>query len=53
MSDPALARPPFLRRHAASLVGGSAEDRPSGRFATFRDPDGNYLQLIQLSQAPG
>lgn len=24
MSDPALARPPFLRRHAASLVGGSA-----------------------------
>lgn len=30
-----------------------AEDRPSGRFATFRDPDGNYLQLIQLSQPPG
>lgn len=24
MSDPALARPSFLRRHAASLVGGSA-----------------------------
>lgn len=25
-----------------------AEDRAAGRFATFKDPDGNYLQLIQL-----
>ncbi|WP_280420132.1 VOC family protein [Nocardia carnea] len=25
-----------------------AEDRPSGKFATFKDPDGNYLQIIQL-----
>jgi len=27
-----------------------AEDRPSGRFATFTDPDGNYLQIIQFKQ---
>jgi uncharacterized glyoxalase superfamily protein PhnB len=25
-------------------------DRPSGRFGTFADPDGNYLQIIQLKQ---
>ncbi|NUP23113.1 MAG: VOC family protein [Streptomyces sp.] len=24
------------------------EDRPSGRFGTFVDPDGNYLQIIQF-----
>ncbi|MFV2110005.1 MULTISPECIES: VOC family protein [Micromonosporaceae] len=23
-------------------------DRPSGRFGTFTDPDGNYLQIIQF-----
>ncbi|NYT96211.1 VOC family protein [Salinispora sp. H7-4] len=23
-------------------------DRPSGRFGTFSDPDGNYLQIIQF-----
>ena len=22
--------------------------RPSGRFGTFEDPDGNYLQIIQF-----
>jgi len=27
-----------------------ATDRPSGRFATFKDPDGNYLQIIQFSR---
>ena len=27
-----------------------AEDRPVGRFATFVDPDGNYLQLIQFNR---
>ncbi|MFC4121400.1 VOC family protein [Nonomuraea zeae] len=27
-----------------------AEDRPGGRFGTFADPDGNYLQIIQLKQ---
>lgn len=27
------------------------EDRASGRFGTFKDPDGNYLQLIQLQPA--
>jgi len=27
-----------------------AEDRPSGRFATFADPDGNYLQIIQFKK---
>lgn len=26
------------------------DDRPSGRFGTFVDPDGNYLQLIQLHE---
>jgi predicted enzyme related to lactoylglutathione lyase len=25
-------------------------DRPNGRFGTFTDPDGNYLQIIQLNQ---
>jgi catechol 2,3-dioxygenase-like lactoylglutathione lyase family enzyme len=25
-----------------------AEDRPAGRFGTFVDPDGNYLQIIQF-----
>ncbi len=25
------------------------EQRPEGRFATFTDPDGNYLQVIELS----
>ncbi|MBF6222472.1 VOC family protein [Nocardia abscessus] len=29
-----------------------ATDRPSGRFATFKDPDGNYLQIIQFVQRP-
>ena len=24
------------------------DDRPGGRFGTFADPDGNYLQIIQL-----
>ena len=27
------------------------EERPSGRFGTFVDPDGNYLQIIWLNQA--
>jgi predicted enzyme related to lactoylglutathione lyase len=27
-------------------------DRPSGRFGTFADPDGNYLQIIQFRQRP-
>lgn len=26
-------------------------DRPGGRFGTFADPDGNYLQIIQLKDA--
>jgi predicted enzyme related to lactoylglutathione lyase len=29
------------------------EDRSSGRFGTFTDPDGNYLQLIQFRTEPG
>ncbi len=24
------------------------EDRPGGRFGTFADPDGNYLQIVQV-----
>jgi predicted enzyme related to lactoylglutathione lyase len=27
-------------------------ERPSGRFGTFVDPDGNYLQVIQFSKNP-
>jgi predicted enzyme related to lactoylglutathione lyase len=27
-----------------------ATDRPAGRFATFADPDGNYLQIIQFAK---
>lgn len=26
-------------------------DRPAGRFGTFADPDGNYLQIIQFKQS--
>jgi extradiol dioxygenase family protein len=26
-------------------------DRPSGRFGTFEDPDGNYLQIIQFTRS--
>ncbi|WP_433723897.1 VOC family protein [Nocardia sp. CA-129566] len=29
-----------------------ATDRPAGRFGTFKDPEGNYLQIIQFVQAP-
>jgi uncharacterized glyoxalase superfamily protein PhnB len=29
-----------------------AEERPSGHFATFADPDGNYLQIIQFKEHP-
>jgi catechol 2,3-dioxygenase-like lactoylglutathione lyase family enzyme len=29
------------------------EDRPGGRFGTFVDPDGNYLQIIQLKDEVG
>ncbi|MFG1948655.1 VOC family protein [Nonomuraea sp. NPDC048826] len=25
-------------------------DRPAGRFGTFLDPDGNYLQIVQFKQ---
>lgn len=25
-------------------------DRPGGRFGTFADPDGNYLQIIQFKR---
>jgi predicted enzyme related to lactoylglutathione lyase len=27
-----------------------ATDRPAGRFATFADPDGTYLQIIQFAK---
>src|SRR5687768_7299557 len=27
------------------------EDRGPGRFGTFADPDGNYLQIIQFKQS--
>ena len=27
------------------------EDRPSARFGTFADPDGNYLQIIRFTQS--
>jgi catechol 2,3-dioxygenase-like lactoylglutathione lyase family enzyme len=29
-----------------------ADERPFGRFGTFADPDGNYLQIIQFTQRP-
>jgi predicted enzyme related to lactoylglutathione lyase len=29
-----------------------AEERPSAHFATFADPDGNYLQIIQFKKQP-
>jgi catechol 2,3-dioxygenase-like lactoylglutathione lyase family enzyme len=28
------------------------EDRPGGIFGTFEDPDGNWLQIIQLHSSP-
>lgn len=27
-----------------------ASERPAGRFGTFIDPDGNYLQIIQFTR---
>jgi hypothetical protein len=27
-------------------------DRPAGRFGTFLDPDGNYLQIIRFTAQP-
>ena len=39
------------RLHAAGVEWiAPAADRPAGRFATFADPDGNYLQIIQFHQ---
>ena len=29
----------------------SIEDRENGRFGTFADPDGNYLQIIEWKRA--
>lgn len=29
-----------------------AQNRPAGRFGTFKDPDGNYLQIIQFARPP-
>jgi uncharacterized glyoxalase superfamily protein PhnB len=29
----------------------SVEDREKGRFGTFADPDGNYLQIIEWKKA--
>jgi hypothetical protein len=28
------------------------EERPAGRFGTFADPDGNYLQVIKFTGKP-
>jgi predicted enzyme related to lactoylglutathione lyase len=39
------------RLEAAGVVWTVApEERASGRFARFTDPDGNYLQIIQFKQ---
>jgi catechol 2,3-dioxygenase-like lactoylglutathione lyase family enzyme len=35
---------------AAGVKWISVDDRPSGRFGTFADPDGNYLQIIQFKK---
>jgi hypothetical protein len=33
--------------NAAGVQWISVADRPKGKFGTFADPDGNYLQIIQ------
>jgi hypothetical protein len=33
--------------NAAGVEWVSVEDRPKGKFGTFADPDGNYLQIIE------
>ena len=38
-----------LRRAGVEWLGQVA-DRPTGRFGTFVDPDGNYLQVIQFTK---
>ncbi|MEW9554843.1 VOC family protein [Nonomuraea sp. NPDC050783] len=35
------------RLDAAGVEWVSVEDREKGRFGTFADPDGNYLQIIE------
>ncbi|MFI1384227.1 VOC family protein [Embleya sp. NPDC020886] len=46
--------PPYEAQLNAAGVPWIAEPttRPAGRFATFQDPDGNYLQLIQFTNPP-
>lgn len=39
------------RLTAAGVEWISVEDREKGRFGTFADPDGNYLQIIQWKSA--
>ena len=36
--------------NAAGVDWISVEDREKGRFGTFADPDGNYLQIIQFTR---
>ncbi len=40
------------RLRSAGVQWLNVDDRPSGRFGTFVDPDGNYLQVIQFNQPP-
>lgn len=37
-----------LRSHNVTWIA-EPEDRPFGRFGTFADPDGNYLQIVTLN----
>ncbi|MFI5564403.1 VOC family protein [Amycolatopsis japonica] len=39
-----------LRAEGAPVVS-DLEERPDGHFSTFEDPDGNYIQVIQLNEA--
>jgi predicted enzyme related to lactoylglutathione lyase len=39
------------RLTAAGVEFISVADREKGRFGTFADPDGNYLQIIQWRKA--
>lgn len=43
--DPVIAR---LDAAGAEWIS-PVQDRPAGRFGTFVDPDGNYLQLIKFT----
>jgi predicted enzyme related to lactoylglutathione lyase len=51
--DDAIAEQRQLKTRGVPFVRDATEEPGVGMFATFRDPDGNYCQLIELYDSPG